>query len=183
MEQAIIQNTQKAMEQVIHHLQNTFARIRAGKITPNMLDNIKVDYYGTPSPLTQVATITNTAPQTLYIKPWEKNLIPNIEQAIQQSDLDITPQNDGENIILNMPPLSEDRRKTIVKQVKHEAEQSKIQLRQKRKDANEELKKLKDKIGKDLVHDAEEDIQKLTQQFTKTIEQRTQTKEQEIMTV
>ena len=138
----ILDDTRERMEKSVQFLVSELKKIRAGKASPSMLDGISVDYYGAPTPLVQVASITSPDPRTLFIKPWEKTIIQDIEKAIMNSELGLSPQNDGENIIINIPALTEERRMILAKQIKSEGEKGKISVRSVRKESNESLKKL-----------------------------------------
>lgn len=172
------------MEKSIKHLEYELTKIRAGRATPQMLDGIKVLYYGSPTPLQQVSSVTTPDARTISIKPFEKSLINEIEKAIRNSDLGLNPQNNGELIIISVPPLTEERRKELTKQVKSQGEHAKVSIRNIRKDTNEELKKLlKEGASEDAVKVAEEKVQKLTDTFTATVDTLCERKEKEIMTV
>ncbi|MCK5104258.1 MAG: ribosome recycling factor, partial [Cyclobacteriaceae bacterium] len=158
--------------------------IRAGRAMPSMLDGLVVDYYGNPTPINQVASVNTPDAKTLAIKPWEKNILTEIERAIINSDLGLNPQNDGEIIRLNIPPLTEERRKDLVKQSRNETEHGRISVRNVRKDANDHLKKLlKEHVSEDEVKKAETTIQELTDEYIKKIDDLLAKKEDEIMTV
>lgn len=183
-----ISNTLKeakgAMEKALAHTETELSRIRAGKAQPNMLDGIMVDYYGTPTPITQVASINTPDARSLAIKPWEKNLINNIEKAIRDSELGLNPGNDGDTIRINIPPLTEERRKALVKQAKTEGENGKVRVRGIRKDTNEELKKLqKNGAPEDAVKAAEDQVQKLTDEYISKVDGLINAKEKELLTV
>jgi ribosome recycling factor len=151
---------------------------------PNLLDGVMVAYYGAPTPLQQVASVTTPDARTLTIKPWERNLISEIERSIINSDLGLAPQNNGEVIILTIPPLTEERRKNLVKQAKQECESGKISIRTIRKDTNESLRKLqKDGASEDEIKRAEDTVQKLTDQYSSKVDELLVKKEAEIMTV
>ncbi len=172
------------MEKSLHHVSVALSKIRAGRAMPNMLDGIMVDYYGNPTPISQVASINTPDAKTLAIKPWEKNMVHEIERAIINSDLGLNPQNDGEIVRLNIPPLTEERRKNLVKQSKVEAEHGRVSVRNVRKDTNDHLKKLiKEHVSEDEVKKAEIKVQNLTDDFTKQIDGLLTKKEEEIMTV
>ena len=172
------------MEKSVHHVSHALAKIRAGRAMPSMLDDLVVDYYGNPTPINQVASVNTPDARTLAIKPWEKNLVADIEKAIINSDLGLNPQNDGEIVRLNIPPLTEERRITLVKQSKHEAEHGRVSVRNVRKDAKEHLKKLlKEHVSEDEVKKAEITIQEYTDKFINNIDELLATKEEEIMTV
>ncbi|TRX53726.1 ribosome recycling factor [Fulvivirga sp. M361] len=172
------------MGKAIGHLSSELLKIRAGKASPNMLDSIMVDYYGSPTPLNQTASITTPDARSIMIKPWEKSLINEIEKAIINSDLGLNPQNDGEQVIVNVPILTEERRQALVKQVKHEGELGKISIRNARKETNDGLKQLqKEGASEDEVKRAEDQVQSLTDEHTKKIDEILSKKEEEIMTV
>jgi len=179
-----LEEADELMEKAIHHVNFAFGKIRAGKATPGMLDGIMVEYYGNQTPLNQVSSINTPDARSIIIKPWEKNIIPEIEKAIINSDIGLNPQNDGEFIRLNVPPLSEERRLQLVKQAKHEAEQGRVSVRNIRKDTNDHLRKLiKEHVSEDAVKNAEIDVQKLTDKYIEKIEELLGNKEKDIMTV
>lgn len=172
------------MDKAIKHLMGELAKIRAGKASPAMLDSIMVDYYGAPTPLNQMASVTTPDARTIFVKPWEKQVIPDIERAIINSDLGLNPQNDGEQIIINIPQLTEERRTTLVKQAKGEGEQAKISIRNARKEINDELKQLqKDGASEDEIKRAEDKVQEITDEHSKKVDTILDKKEEEIMTV
>ncbi len=174
----------EAMEKAIGHLDNELLKIRASKATPSMLDNIYVDYYGSNTPLNQVSNINTPDPRTLSIQPWEKNMLEVIERTIINSNLGLNPQNNGEMIMINVPVLTEERRLNLVKQAKHEGENAKISIRNARKDANDDIKKLlKEHFSEDLAHDMEEEVQQLTTSYSHRIDDKLSKKETDIMTV
>jgi ribosome recycling factor len=177
-----LEEAKEQMGKTLVHAGNELAKIRAGKANPNMLDGIQVSYYGTMSPLNQVASITAPEARTLFIKPWEKSLIQEIERAIMIANLGLTPQNDGQQIIINIPMLTEERRKQLVRQASQECEQGKVSIRSIRKETNEQLKKIKG-VSEDDVKNAEETVQKLTNEFIEKIDALMKKKEAEIMTV
>lgn len=180
----LLSMAEESMEQTIQFLDKSLSRIRAGKASVNILDNIRVNYYGTPSPLVNVATVTIPDARTIAIQPWEKNLIKDIEKAIMASDLGITPANNGETIHLAIPPLTEERRRMLTKQVRQEAEDAKISVRNARRDAIDSIKKLvKDGMSEDNGKDYEEKVQKSHDKFIKRIDEIAADKEKEIMTV
>ena len=164
------------------HIGHELTKIRAGKASPNMLDGIMVSYYGAMSPLSQISSITTPDARSLFIKPWEKSLIQEIEKAIMQANLGLTPQNDGQQVIINVPMLTEERRKQLVKQASQECEHGKVSIRTIRKETNEQLKKIKG-VSEDDVKNAEETVQKLTDEFILKIDALMKKKEAEIMTV
>jgi len=151
---------------------------------PNMLDGIQVNYYGSQVPLQQVANVNTPDAKTIVIQPWEKGIIPDIEKAIMAANLGMTPQNDGQQIIISLPPLTEERRQQIVKRIKNEGENAKIGIRSARKEGNEHIKKLqKDGLSEDEAKSAEGDIQKLTDQYISKIDELTAEKEKEVLKV
>ncbi len=170
------------MTRALAHVGHELTKIRAGKANPAMLDGIMVAYYGAMSPLNQISSITSPDARTLFIKPWEKSNIQEIEKAIMAANLGLTPQNDGQQVIINIPMLTEERRKQLVKQVHHECELGKVSIRTVRKDTNEGLKKIKGAPEDDLKN-AEEEVQKLTDEFIGKIDAFMKKKEAEIMTV
>lgn len=172
------------MQASVEFLDEALAHIRAGKANPRILDGIKLDYYGTLTPLSGVASINTPDARTIVIQPWEKQMMKDIEKAIMDSDVGITPDNNGEVIRLNIPPLTEERRKALVKQSKQEAEEAKISVRNARRDAIDAIKKsVKDGVPEDVAKDAESDMQKLHDKYIKKIEEVLAAKEKEIMTV
>jgi len=177
-----LEEAKELMSKSLTHVGQELTKIRAGKASPAMLDGIMVSYYGTMSPLNQVSSITTPEARTLFIKPWEKGLIQEIEKAIMAANLGLTPQNDGQQVIINIPILSEDRRKQLVKQVNNECEQGKVSIRSVRKEINEQLKKIKG-VSEDDVKNAEDQVQKLTDDFIARIDALMKKKEAEIMTV
>lgn len=180
----IQQKAETKMQASVEFLDEALAHIRAGKANPRILDGIKLDYYGTLTPLSGVASINTPDARTIVVQPWEKQMLRDIEKAIMDSDVGITPDNNGEVIRLNIPPLTEERRKTLVKQSKQEAEDAKISVRNARRDAIEAIKKsVKDGTPEDVAKDAENDMQKLHDKYIKKIEEVLAAKEKEIMTV
>ena len=180
--QFILDATEEAMSNAIAHLQKRLLTIRAGKASPTMLNGVMVDYYGSPTPLSQVANVNTPDGRTISIQAWEKNLIPEIERAIINSNLGFNPMNNGESVIINVPPLTEERRKDLVKQARAEAEEARIGVRNDRKSANNDLKKIDD-ASEDLIKNAEIDVQNLTDAHIKKVDEMLATKEKEIMTV
>lgn len=179
-----VEEAKDHMEKSLQHLSHALAKIRAGRAMPNMLDGIMVDYYGNPTPINQVASVNTPDAKTLMIKPWEKKIINDIEKSIINSDLGLNPQNDGELIRLNIPPLTEERRKDLVKQIKNEGEHGKISVRNVRKEANDHLRKLlKEHVAEDDVKRGEQQVQELTDEYTSKIEELLLEKEKEVMTV
>jgi ribosome recycling factor len=180
----ILDSTKESMIGSIAHLEKEFLNIRAGKASPQMLGGVFVDYYGSQTPLSQVANINVPDARTITVTPWEKNMLHPIEKAIMIANLGFNPMNNGDNIIINVPALTEERRRDLVKQAKAEAEDAKIGIRNARKDANTDIKKLeKEGTSEDVCKTAEEDVQKLTDSFIKKIEEHLALKEAEIMKV
>ena len=180
--QFIIDGTKEAMENAMKHLEKQLSNIRAGKASPAMLGSVMVDYYGSQTPLAQVANVNTTDGRTITVQPWEKNMLQEIEKGIQIANLGFNPMNNGETIIINVPPLTEERRRDLAKQAKMEAEDAKIGVRSARKDANSDIKKLTD-VSEDLQKNAEVDVQHLTDKYVKRIDDILEIKEKEIMTV
>ncbi|UZR95880.1 ribosome recycling factor [Chondrinema litorale] len=172
------------MDKSVLHTEEELRKIRAGKANPSMLNGLMVMYYGTPTPINQVASVNTPDARTIMVKPWEKTILSEIEKAIINSDLGLNPVNDGETIRLNIPPLTEERRKQLMKQVRAEAEHGKISIRNVRKDVNDSLKKLqKDGASEDAVKKAETDVQELTDAYIKKVDDLVVVKENDIMTV
>ena len=179
-----LQPYQEKMEKAFEHLSNDYKTIRAGRANPHVLDKLKVDYYGTATPIQQVGNITVPEARIIQIAPWEKGLIKEIEKAIMASDIGITPSNDGHIIRLVFPELTEDRRKELVKEVKKKGEDAKVAVRNIRRDGNDAFKKLaKSEVSEDEIKQLEENIQKMTDKFVKEIDQLVEEKSKEILTV
>lgn len=180
----ILESASEQMEQSVSHMKKEFVKLRAGKASPTMLQSVMVEYYGSMTPLAQVSNINTPDGRTLSVQPWEKNMIDPIERAIINSNLGFAPMNNGEHIIINIPPLTEERRKELARQAKAESENCKISIRNHRKDANDEIKKLeKDGLSEDVAKDYQEEVQNLVNKFNKIIEDLEKEKEKEIMTV
>ncbi len=180
----ILDSTKESMEGSVAHLEKSFLNIRAGKASPQMLGSVFVDYYGSQTPLSQVANVNVPDARTITIQPYEKSMLQTIEKAIMIANLGFNPMNNGENIIINVPPLTEERRRDLVKQAKSESEDAKIGIRNARKDANTEIKKLeKEGTSEDLCKDAEESVQKLTDNYIRKVDDHLLHKEAEIMKV
>lgn len=180
----IISETGSQMKKALSHLDAELIKIRAGKATPNMLDGINVDYYGNPTPLAQVANITTPDARTISLQPWEKNMLGPIEKAIIASNIGLNPQNDGSYIRLFLPPLTEERRKEMVKRVNGEGENAKVAVRAIRRDQIEQIKKLqKDGLSEDAAKDAETRIQGVTDKHIALVDQACKDKEKDIMTI
>ena len=183
MDQRLVQYDER-MKKAIDFLQSDFQTIRAGRANPHILDKIKVDYYGTPTPIQSVGNITVPEARMIQIAPWEKTLIKEIEKAIMMSDVGITPSNDGSVIRLVFPELTEERRKELVKDIKKKGEDNKVVVRNARRDGNDALKKLgKSEISEDEVKQLEDQLQKMTDKYIKEIDSMVDTKSKEIMTV
>ena len=170
------------MTKAINHCSHELTKIRAGKANPTMLEGIQVSYYGAMTPLQQVSSITSPDARTLFVKPWEKSMISEIEKQIMNANLGLNPQNDGQQVIINIPMLTEERRKQLVKQVGQECEHGRVSVRSIRKETNESLKKIKG-APEDDVKNAEEKVQKMTDEFIGKIDGLMKKKEAEIMTV
>ena len=176
--------TEASMKRAINHLETELVKIRAGKANPNILDGIVADYYGSPTPIDQIGNITVLDVRTLSVQPWEKNMLQAIERAIIASNIGINPQNDGNSIRLFLPPLTEERRKELVKRANAEGENGKISIRNIRRDSIEQVKKLqKEGLSEDITKDAEAIIQEFTNRFISLIEKHLIAKEKEIMAV
>lgn len=173
------------MGKTIANLESEFGAIRAGRANPHVLDRLTVDYYGTPSPIQQVANVSVPEPRIIQIQPWESKMIREIEKVIMTSDLGINPTNDGKSIRLVFPELTEERRKDLVKDIKKKAEAAKVAIRNIRRDANDMLKKLgkTDDVSEDEIKDMQDQVQKVTDKYIKEVDEMTETKSKEIMTV
>ena len=177
----ILDTTKEAMDNAMKHLEKQLVNIRAGKASPAMLGSVMVDYYGSQTPLNQVANVNTPDGRTITVQPWEKNMLQEIERGIMIANIGFNPMNNGETIIINVPPLTEERRRELAKQAKAEAEDAKVGIRSARKDANNDVKKVD--ISEDLQKNAEIDIQQLTDTYVKRIDDILSAKEKEIMTV
>ncbi len=179
-----IDDVSVSMKKAIAHLELEISKIRAGKATPQIVDGISVEYYGNPTPLNQVANVMAPDARTITIQPWEKKMIAPIEKAIMASNIGLTPQNDGNIIRLFLPPLTEERRRELVKRVLGEGEQAKVAVRSIRRDSIEQVKKLqKDGLSEDIAKDGEARIQGITDKFILLVDQHCKDKEKEIMTI
>jgi len=182
--QSVLSGIQQAMTRAIEHLEAELSKIRAGRASTQMLDGIHVDYYGASTPLSQVANVSTPDARTLSIQPWEKSMITPIEKAITAANLGFNPQNDGMIIRIIVPPLTEERRRELVKKTKTEGEHARITIRNLRRDANEMIKKeIKNHLPEDVAKEAETKVQHLTDSFIQKIDKHLETKEKEIMTV
>lgn len=179
-----LEDSTEQMTKAVVHTEVELTKIRAGKAMPSMLDGIHVDYYGTPTPLAQVSNINTPDARTLVIQPWEKTMLAPIEKAILDANIGLTPQNDGNIIRLNIPPLTEERRRDLVRKVKEEAEKGRVAVRNIRKEANDTIKKLKaDGVSEDEIKAGEAEVQKLTDKYIAKVDQLAEAKEKDIMTV
>ncbi len=180
----ILDSTEESMNGTIAHLEKAFLNIRAGKASPQMLGSVFVDYYGSQTPLSQIANVNVPDARTITIQPFEKSMLHTIEKAIMVANLGFNPMNNGDIIIISVPPLTEDRRRELTKQAKAEAEEAKIGIRNVRKDANSDIKKLeKEGTSEDICKSAEDQVQTLTNNFIKKIDEHLVHKEAEIMKV
>lgn len=180
----ILDEVREQMAASIKHLEKELLKVRAGRANPAMLEGVYVEYYGAPTPLNQVANVGTPDARTLSVQPWEKTLIPDIEKAIINANLGLNPQNNGEIVMINIPVLTEERRKELVKKARAEGEEARIGLRNARKDGNDMLKKLADDgVSEDIIKDGEAEVQKITDGYNKNIENILEKKETEIMHV
>lgn len=179
-----LDDAKEQMQQTLLHLENELAKIRAGKANPKILNDVLVDYYGTLTPLSQVANVTVPDPRTIAVQPWEKSMIAPIERAIMNANLGFNPDNNGELVRINVPPLTAERRKDLVKQSRNEGENAKVSIRNARRDAIDQFKKMaKDGLPEDVAKDAEAEVQKLTDNYSKKVEEMLVIKEKEITTI
>lgn len=180
----VIEDAEASMKKAINFLEAELGKIRAGKATPSMLDGINIDYYGAPTPISQVANINIMDARTISIQPWEKNNLQTIERAIIASNIGLNPQNDGINIRLYLPPLTEERRRELVKRSGAEAEHSKVAIRNIRREAIEEIKRLqKEGLSEDTAKDAEKEVQEMTDKFISLVEKHLAAKEKDVMSI
>ncbi len=179
-----VEHAKDLMEHAIEHLQHELSKVRTGKAAPAMLEGLMVAYYGTPTPINQVANISAADARTLVIQPWEKNMLGPIEKAIFEANLGVTPQNDGEVVRISIPPLTEERRKDLVKRAKELGEQAKVSVRNARRDAMEHIKKaIKDGYPEDSGKRKEQEVQQLTDKFSDRVDHLIEAKEKDILTV
>jgi ribosome recycling factor len=180
----ILEDTEDSMKKAINHLESELTKIRAGKVSPTMLDGITVEYYDAPTPINQIANVTVQDARTLTIQPWEKKMLAQIDRAIMGANIGVTPQNDGVQIRLFMPPLTEERRRELFKKASGEGEQAKVAIRNIRRDGIEQIKKLqKDGLSEDIAKGSEKEIQELTDKFIALVEKHLASKEKEMMTI
>ncbi|ADQ83144.1 ribosome recycling factor [Riemerella anatipestifer] len=180
--QLILDNARQEMDAAIKHLEHAFLKIRAGRASTAMVQDVMVEYYGSPTPLNQVANVSIPDAMTIAIQPWDRSAIKDIEKGIINSNLGFAPSNNGDTIILNVPPLTEERRKDLAKQAKAEAEQTKVTVRNARQDAMKDLKKL-DGVSEDIIKDTENEVQQLTDKYISTIDDHYKHKEVDIMKI
>ena len=178
----VIDTAKESMDNALKHLEKQLINIRAGKANPAMLGSVMVNYYGSQTPLSQVANVNTPDGRTITVQPWEKNMLQEIERGIMIANIGFNPMNNGETIIINVPPLTEERRRNIVKQAKSETEDAKVSIRSARKDANNDIKKTEN-TSEDIQKNAEIDIQQLTDNYVKRVDEIFDVKEKEIMTV
>ena len=183
--QSVLKETRERMDKSLESFEQNIGAIRTGRANPAVLNRVQVDYYGSKMPLPQVATISSPDPRTLLITPFDKSAIADIERAIQESDLGLNPNNQGDNVFITVPPLNDERRRDLVKTVKNMAEEAKVAIRNIRRDANEELKEMQKEnlLTEDDLRQGEDGVQKVTDQFVKTIDERVKGKEADIMEV
>ncbi len=182
--QLILDIAEDKMEKAIDYLHDELAKLRAGKASPHMLDGITVDYYGATTPLNQVSNINTPDPRSITVQPWEKSMLEPIEKAILHANLGFNPVNNGEILRIVVPALTEERRKNLVKQVRNEGENARVSIRNARREANEELKKLqKEGLPEDSEKRAEQEVQKLTDSYSQKVDELLQKKEDDIMTI
>lgn len=180
----VIDLTKDSMAKALDHLEEALIHVRAGKADPRMLDNLTVDYYGSHVPISQVANVNTPDARTIKIQPWEKKMIDPIEKAILYANLGFNPSNNGEMVIINVPALTEERRKELVKQARHEGENTKVSIRNTRREAIEQFKQMKkDGLAEDMEKDAEEEVQKLTDLYNHKVDEKIKKKEDDIMKV
>ena len=179
-----LDEAKEGMEGTLVHLANSLQKIRAGKATPSMLDSVRVDYYGSPTPLSQVANVNTLDGRTISVQPWEKPMLEEIAKGIMNANLGLNPQNNGELIMINVPALTEERRRDLVKSAKAEGENAKVSIRNVRKSANDFIKGLeKDGLGEDMAKGAESKVQELTNSYSTKVDELVTAKEKDIMTV
>ena len=179
-----LEDAKEKMDKAVNHLEDELLRVRAGKATPNILDGINVDYYGSLTPLNQVSNISTPDGKTIAVQPWEKSMIGPIEKAILAANIGLNPINNGELIRINIPPLTEERRNNLVKQIKHMAENTRVSVRNARRDTNEALKQMKKEgLSEDLEKDAEAEVQDMTNQYIEKIDKVVEAKEKDILTI
>ncbi len=180
----LLEETEEQMQSAFYHLEKEFTKIRAGKASPQLLEDIKIDYYGAITPLNQAANINTPDARTIVIQPWDKTILPAVEKAILAANLGFTPQNNGEIIRINIPPITEERRKELVKKAKQEAENARVVIRNVRRMSNDKAKKLeKDSVPEDEVKLVEKEIQVLTDKWVEKVDKLVEAKEKDILTI
>lgn len=181
----VLKETRERMQKSLEAFENNIGVVRTGRANPAILNRVHVDYYGASTPLNQLATISSPDPRTLVISPFDKSAINGIEKAIRESDLGFNPNNQGDTVFITVPPLNDERRRDLVKTIKHMAEEARVAVRNIRRDANDELKLMQKEhlLSEDELRTGEQEVQKLTDEFVDAIEQRTKTKEDDIMAV
>jgi len=181
----VLKETRERMQKSLEAFENNIGVVRTGRANPAILNRVYVDYYGASTPLNQLATVSSPDPRTLVISPFDKSVINAIEKAIRESDLGFNPNNQGDTVFITVPALNDERRRDLVKQVKHMAEEARVAVRNVRRDANDELKMMQKEhlLSEDELHTGEADVQKLTDEFVTSIEQRLKAKEDDIMAV
>lgn len=180
--QFVIDSVKEQMDKAIAYLEQELAKVRTGRANPSMLDGVRVDYYGTMTPLNQIANINTPDARTLMIQPWEKSMLEPIQKAIQAANLGFNPGNNGTAVIINVPPLTEERRKDLVKKARAEGENAKVSIRTARKEGNDDIRKIKS-LTQDEVKNAEEKIQQLTDSYIVKVDKHLEQKEKEILTI
>ncbi len=179
-----LEDAKERMNATIEHLEKSLSKIRAGRANPAILDGILIDYYGTPTPLNRISTINTPDARTIRVQPFERNMVAIIDKAILTANLGFNPTNNGEVVIINVPPLTEERRRDLVKQVKNEGETARVSLRNTRRETNDEIKKLqKNGLSEDIAKDAEAEVQELTNSFSTKVDELLVQKEKDIMTI
>lgn len=179
----IFNDLKASNEKTLNHLDNELLKVRAGKATPSMLHGVMVDYYGSPTPLQQVANVSTLDARTISVQAWEKSMLTEIAKGIMIANLGLNPQNNGETILIAVPPLTEERRRDLVKKAKAEGEHAKVGVRNNRKDALDFIKDLKDSLSEDIIKDAENQVQTITDAYVKKVDEKIVEKEKDIMTI
>jgi ribosome recycling factor len=179
----IFNDLKASNEKTLNHLDNELLKVRAGKATPSMLHGVMVDYYGSPTPLQQVANVSTLDARTISVQAWEKSMLTEIAKGIMMANLGLNPQNNGETILIAVPPLTEERRRDLVKKAKAEGEHAKVGVRNNRKDALDFIKDLKESLSEDIIKDAESQVQTITDAYVKKVDEKIVEKEKDIMTI
>lgn len=182
--QMAIDEAKSSNQKAVEHLESELRKVRAGKANPSMLENVMVEYYGSETPINQVANVNSTDARTLTVQPWEKDLLDEVSKSIMNANLGLNPQNNGDMIIINIPPLTEERRKDLVKKAKAEGENAKVSIRNNRKEANDLIKGLKDEgVAEDMIKAGEDEVQEITNTFSDQVDNIVSAKEKDIMTI